>query len=368
MKIAFLAPITRDVSRDSRGSRPKLVFDMSNYFTKKGHNVTVFASGDSRVNARLVPVVDKSIYRSLATTDNPFYAHTIHLSLYLEKVIEMADQFDIINSHFYPEFLPLHFTRFIKTPIVTTTHLGSEIENLVNIYKLFPNTYYVAISEDQKKRGRPIKFIDVVKNGIDVSDFEYNEKPKEYLLFFGRMKFFLDKDGKKIDPKGVTDAIRVAEKSGEKLIIAGNCETQEFYDKAIKPHLSDKILFPGPVDAYGPFGLKEKVGLYKNAKALLYPGKMGEGLPLVPLEAMACGTPVIAYDISSLPEEIINGKTGYIVPLGDTDAMAQAVTKIDQIKRSDCRKHIEENFTTQVMGEKYEKVFLKIIEIERAKK
>ena len=360
MKIAILGPITREIGPDTRGSRPKLVYDLSDYLTKKGHDVTVFGSGDSKVNAKLVSVVPQSIYSLPAATDNPFFVHTIHLSIYLEEFLKRADQYDIINSHFYPEFFPLHFTRFIKTPMVTTTHF-CQIEDLIDVYKYFPDTNFIAISEDQKRRGKGINFVDVVRNGIDITDFVYNEKPGDYLLFFGRMKFFKDAKGNKIDPKGVTDSIEVAELTEEKLIIAGNCETQEFFDEAIKPHLSDKITFPGPVNAFGPFGMKEKVKLYQNAKALLFPSNWGEGLPLVPLEAMACGTPVIAYDNTSLSEEIIDGKTGYIVPQGDRKAMAEAVKKIGQIKRSDCRRHIEENFSTEVMAGNYEKVFKKLV-------
>ena len=360
MKIAMLGPITREISRKTTGSRPKLVYDLSNYLTKQGHEVTVYGSADSKVNARLVSVVPQSIYSLPTATDNPFYIHTSYLSVYIEEFLKRANEYDIINNHFYPEYFPLHFTRFINTPIVTTTHF-CRIEDIKHVYKYFPNTYYVAISEDQIRRGKPIKFIGIVRNGIDISDFLYNDTPKDYLLFFGRMKFFKDAKRNQVDPKGVTDAIKVAELLNEKLIIAGNCETQDFFDKTIKPHLNDKITFPGPVDALGPFGLKEKVKLYQNAKTLLFPSNWDEGLPLVPLEAMACGTPVIAYYNTSLPEEIIDGKTGYIVPKGDYRAMAKAVKKIDQIKRKDCRKHIENNFTTEVMGRNYEELYKKIL-------
>lgn len=361
MKIAILAPLTRPVEPDTRGSRPRVIFDLITGLQEKGHEITLYASGDSKVPVKLERIIEKSVYNSPAA-ENPFYQHTIGLANLVEKVRIEAGQFEIIHNHVYPEFLPLLISHEIKTPIVTTPHLYIWPE-LKEIFKKFSNTYFVAIADYQRKMGEGINFIDRIYNGISVEEYEFNDHPQDYFLFFGRIKKF-ESGGKSIDPKGVLDSIRVSKKAGVKLYIAGNVEDKDYFEAEIKPQLDDNIKFIGPVEAAGPISFEEKIKLYKNALGYFFLSHWDEGCPLGPLEAMACGTPVIANKRSSLPEIVEAEKTGFIVDEGDIDGAVEAVKKIITIERQNCRKRVEENFSARQMAENYEKVYQKILEVK----
>jgi glycosyltransferase involved in cell wall biosynthesis len=360
MKIALIAPLTRPPHPDTRGSRPRIVYDLANYLVNKGHEVTTFAAGDSIIPGKLIPVVDKSIYLQ-TPSENVFYQHTIALAALAMEVSKRSDEFDIIHNHSYPEYLPLLKEDVIKTPIITTPHLYLWPE-LIDLYrKYFNKSYFVPIAKYQKKSGRGMNWLDVVHNGIAVDEFEFNDKPKDYFLFFGRIKTYIGPDGHEIDPKGVLDAIKVCKMAGEKLYIAGNVEDRKFFDIKIKPELNDQIKFIGKIDSSGPIGFKEKIDLYKNAKGYFFLSHWDEGAPLGPMESMACGTPVIANRRSSLPEIVIDNETGFIVEENDFQATVEAVKNIGNIDRKKCRKHIEDNFSVEKMGHGYEKAYEYII-------
>jgi len=360
LKIALLAPLTKTVEFDTRGSRPRIVYDLANHLTKRGHDVTTFASADSHVPGKLIPMAPKALYK-LPPDENPFYQCLIYMSLLVSEIARRASEFDIIHNHHYPEFLPLLVSDYLKTPIVTTPHLYLWPE-LVKLHRRFQNSYFVPIAKYQKMVGRGINFLDVIYNGIEVKEFEFNDKPKDYILFFGRMKKFKDpKSGKVLDPKGLADAIKAAKIAKVKLYIAGNVEDPKYYKTDIKPHLGKLIKFIGPVEATGPIGFKQKVELFKNARAYIFPSKWGEGCPVTPMESMACGTPAIAYNKTSLPEIIKNGKTGFIVKEGDIKGLVNAIKNIDSINREDCRKWMEEKFTAERMTREYEETYYKII-------
>lgn len=360
IKIALLAPLTRPPHPDTRGSRPRIVYDLANYLVKFGHEVTTYAAGDAKVPGKLISVIPQSVYNT-PPAENPFYQHTIALAELVERIRQDANQYDIIHNHVYPEFLPLLVSSEIKTPILTTPHLYLWPE-LVEIFKKFPNTYFVAIADYQRKQGQGINFIDRIYNGIEVNEFEFNDKPKDYFLFFGRIKKFKDENGQTIDPKGILDAIKVCQKADIPLYIAGNIEDKDFFEEEIKPQLSDKIKFIGPIQAAGPIGFDKKIELYKNAKGYFFLSHWDEGCPLGPMEAMACGTPVIANRRSSLPEIVKDGQTGFIVSENDIDGAVEAVKNIDQIDRQNCRDLVHENFSAELMSKNYEKVYEKILE------
>lgn len=360
MKIALLSPLTRPPHPDTRGSRPRIVYDLANWLEKMGHEITVYAAGDAKVPGRLISVVPQSIYNAIPA-ENTFYQHAIALAELVEKICQDADQYDVIHNHVYPEFLPLLVSRQIKTPIVTTPHLYLWPE-LVSIFKKFSNTSFVAIANYQREKGKGINFIDRVYNGVEVNEFEFNSKPQDYFLFFGRIKKFKDANGNMIEPKGVLDAIKVSQKANVKLKIAGNVEDKEFFENEIKPQLSKSVEFVGPIDTVGPIGFGKKVQLYKNAKGYFFLSHFDEGCPLGPLEAMACGTPVIANRRSSLPEIIKDNQTGFVVEENDIDAATKAVKNIGKINRQNCRNWVEENFTSELMARNYEKVYQNILE------
>lgn len=359
MKIALLAPLTRAAGVDSRGSRPRIVYDLAKGLVDRGHKVTIFGTGDSKISGNLIKISPVSIYK-MKEAENPFYQHLIYLCRMMDEMIKRSGEFDVIHSHLYPEVLPITYTKILKPPLIVTPHLYMWPE-LIEHFLNHPEVKFVAVSKFQKKSAPRVNFVDVIYSGISVGEFEFNNNPEDYLLFFGRMKHFINVNGKKIDPKGVTTAIKVAQKLNCSLKIAGNVESEDFFNQEIKPHLSKKIKFIGPIDAFGPISFEQKVKLYKNAKAFLFPIQHIEAFGLTMLESMACGTPVIGYDIGATKEAIIDGLNGFLIKPGDINAMAEAVNKIGQINRKDCRQYVENNFSTDLMVKNYELLYQQII-------
>lgn len=358
LKIAQIAPLTRPTEADTRGSRPKIVYDLAKILTEDGHDVTVFGPGDCKIPCKLEKVIEESVYLA-PPAENTFYQHTIGLARLVERIKQRGNDFDIIHNHAYPEFLPLMIADQLKTPILTTPHLYMWPE-YAKILSEFKSTYFAPIAKYQKKHGPGINWVDVVYNGIAVDDFKFNAKPKDYFLFFGRIKKVLI-GNKEIDPKGFIDAIEVCKRAGVKLLIAGNVEDPKLYKEIIKPNLGKTVDFVGPVQQAGPISFDEKVELYGNAKGYFFLSHWDEGCPLGPMEAMACGTPVIANNRSSLPEIIDNGKTGFIVEENDIEAAVKAVKDIGHINRKTCREHVYNNFSSRRMVNDYLATYKKIL-------
>lgn len=359
MKIAILAPLTREAVADTRGSRPRIVYDLVHGLVNKGHSVTTFGTADSDLPGELVGISPTSIYK-MKQAENPFYQHLIYLTRMMDELIKRSDEFDIIHSHLYPEVLPITYAKFLKPPMVVTPHLYM-YQEIVENFRAHPGVFFTPVSKYQVETAPGVNFTSVVYNGVAASEFEFNDKPKDYLLFFGRIKEFVELEGKKVDPKGVTIAIQIAQKSGMKLKIAGNVESEEFFNREIKPHLGKQIEFIGPIDSFGPISFAQKVELYKNAKAFLFPIQHVEAFGMTMLEAMACGTPVIGSNLGATEEVIIDGRVGYLVNPDDIDGFVNAIRKIDKIGRNSCRQHVENQFTAEIMVKNYEEVYKKIL-------
>ncbi|MCK4525698.1 MAG: glycosyltransferase family 4 protein, partial [Candidatus Andersenbacteria bacterium] len=263
----------------------------------------------------------------------------------------MANNFDVIHNHAGDN--GLLFSQTTKTPVLTTLHnvlpnsKQKSSDEYITLDYYSKKTNFVSISFNQRTH-TDIKFnyTDTIYNGININDFTFNPKPKNYLVWLGRIHY----------GKGLWNAINAAKISKEKLIIAGNitCETDEKYFQSVKPMIDGKqIKYIGEVD------LKGKDDLLKNAKAILFPTIWEEPFGLVMIEAMACGTPVIGFNKGSVAEVIKDGKTGFVVK--DDKKMIKAIKNIDKIDRPKCREHIEKNFTIEKMVDNYEKVYKKII-------
>ena len=235
------------------------------------------------------------------------------------------------------------------TPILTTLHRPIDDAEAQAI-KAYQNKYFCAISEDQKRSAeeKGIKISGVVYNGIDVPRYKFSNWPDDYFMYLGRLN----------DEKGVVDAIEVAKRAKVPLVVAGNIvggdEWNYFFHK-VQPELnSEYIRFVGQVD------FNEKVRLLKDARALLFPIHRREPFGLVMIEAMACGTPVIGYNKGSVPEVVKDGETGFVI--NSKEEMIEAILyKVQKIKRSACREHVEKNFTIQKMVDTYEEVYEKVI-------
>ena len=304
--------------------------------------MTLFASGDSKTSARLIPVTEKAIWLD-HELKNP-HAPVMRM---LKEVFDRFYEFDIIHNHFnffmFPLSLRLDCPRFL-----TTVHRPVD-KQYAEAMKAYHKVKFVAVSRDQKQSmdelGVPV--LDVAYNGIDPSRYEFNDSPEDYLLYLSRLN----------REKGVLAAIEVAKATGKRLIVAGNSVGNaewSFFLHELQPLLAgDHISFRGQVN------FEEKIVLLKNASALLFPIDRREPFGLVMIEAMACGTPVVAFRKGSVPEVVTHGKTGFIV---DTkEKMVEIISKIPSINRKDCRQKVEEKFTLKHMVDKYEEIYAKLI-------
>jgi glycosyltransferase involved in cell wall biosynthesis len=252
------------------------------------------------------------------------------------------------------DYVSLAFAGWVKTPVVITLHFVMPGENdpakqdRLLLLKKYKNNNFISISNAQRTLNF-LNYIDTVYNGLDFSEFKANQKPENYLAWFGGIRH----------DKGTAEAIAVAKKLGMKLVIGGkidwaNEEYIKYYNEKIKSEIDGKQII-----YIGELADKEKIEFLGKAKALLHPLNWNEPFGLVAIEAMACGTPVIAFDNGPVKEQIIEGKTGFIVK--NVDEMAEAVGKIDTIDRAFCAKHANEKFSAKKMAEGYEEAYRKVI-------
>ncbi len=344
MKIAQIAPFEEPVPPKKYGGTERIVYHLTEELVKNGHNVTLFATGDSKTSAKLLPIFPQAL-RSIKIGQN-LKAREAYKLIGLAKVIEilLKENFDIIHNHIGWRFLP--FIKILKTKVVTTLHGPLDIGYQRFIYQKFPNSYYISISKNQREPLPKLNFVGNVYNGIDITSFPFKEKSGNYLAFLGRMS----------PEKGPLEAIKIAKKMKMKLIMAAKIDVvdKEYFSKKIKPLIDNRM-----IKFIGEIGHKKKVQLLQNAKATLIPINWREPFGLVLTESMACGTPVIAFKRGSVPEVIKDKKTGFIVK--NVDEAVESLKKIDQIDRRDCRKWVEEKFTSEKMANGYEKIYSKVL-------
>ena len=329
---------------------------------KKGHKVFLFASSDSKTSATLIsnnlPSLERNkkwfpVYKKVNERWKEILRENYELLL-ATKFYEMAQKktFDIIHLHSRPNLL--HFASLIKTPVVFTFHNQFSYPVGTNSLKLiyssfkkdkFKNIYFVTLSKAQREALPELNYAATVPNGVDAQKFSFSKKEGDYLAFAGRI----------LPWKGIETAIQVAKKTGKKLKIAGPIPPDhlDFWNRKIKPYLSRKITYEGMLNQ------NQMVSFYQGAKAFLMPILYDEAFGLVMIEAMACGTPVIAFRKNPVPEIVRDEKTGFIVK--NSEEIIEAIKKIDQIDRKECRTHVEKNFTIEKMVDNYEKVYYKIL-------
>ena len=334
MKIAILSPIAWRTPPRQYGPWEQVSSNIAEGLVERGIDVTLFASGDSMTNGKLVSVC-KQPYAKHPELD-PKVEECLHIS----HLMEQAHQFDIIHNNF--DFLPLTYSSLIKTPMVTTIH-GFSSSKIIPVYKKYNGTtHYVSISNSD--RNPELTYAATVYNGINIDEFIFSREPEDYLLFFGRIH----------PEKGTYEAIEIAKKSKRKLIISGLIQDREYFNQKIKPHINnDDILY------VGNSGPAERLKLLSQACALLHPISFPEPFGLSVVEAMACGTPVVAFNLGSMPELIIHEKTGFLV--SNTEEAIEAVKNISWINRSKCTEWASSMFSRQKMIEGYLKVYRKIL-------
>lgn len=334
MKIALISPIAWRTPPTHYGPWENIASLLCEGLVKKGIDVTLFATQDSKTSGKLVAVCPRG-YEEDATIE-PKVWECLHIC----EVFERANDFDLIHNNF--DFLPLTYSCLVDTPVLTTIH-GFSSPAILPVYEKYNNkNYYVSISNSD--RSRKLNYIATVYHGINLEQFTFKNKVGDYLLFFGRMH----KD------KGAKEAIQIAKAFEKKLIMAGIVQDQEYFDKEVAPHFGEDIVFVGSV---GPQRRDELLG---EAYALLHPIFFEEPFGLSVVESMACGTPVVAFNKGSMPELIENGKNGFIVE--NVEEAVAALGKISEIDRQCCRRTVEERFSVERMVDDYIKVYQQIID------
>jgi len=340
-RIAILAPVAWRTPPRAYGAWETVASNITEGLVARGwKNVTLFATKESITKARLVGWVDKGYEEDKSQI--PLVSTVLHIS----KVMELADQFDLIHNNF--DYIPLTYLPYIKTPMLTTIH-GFSDPDILRVFYDHKDTYYVSISDSDRDSELP--YMATVYNGIDLSNLTFREKPGDKLVCYGRIH----------PDKGYHLAIEVAQKTGRELILAGIIQDQDYFDNQVMAHVDGKLIkFIGPVNP------QQRDTLLKEASAVIHLNTIPERFGLVMAESMAAGVPVIAMDLGSCREVIADKVTGFLV--NNTDEAAQVIDKIDQIDRRKCRQHVEENFTIDCMVSKYEKVYERIFELEAQKK
>ena len=334
MKIAQIAPLIESVPPAFYGGTERIVSYLTEELVRKGHEVVLFASGDSETSAELVPCSPRSL--RLAEVRDPLLYHLLQLEL----VRQRADAFDIL--HFHCDYLHFPLVRAIGRPAVTTMHGRLDLTDYPLLFSEFRDMPLVSISEEQRLP-LPANWVATVYHGLPPDLYGYSPgKFGGYLAFLGR-----------ICPEKRPDrAIEIAKRTNLPLKIAAKVDKvdQDYFDHTIRPLLDDPR-----VEFVGEIGEAEKQPFLAGARALLFPVDWPEPFGLVLIEAMACGTPIVAWRQGSVPEVVDHGVTGFIVD--DLDEAVAAVQQIASLERADIRRRFESRFTVERMARDYLAVY-----------
>jgi glycosyltransferase involved in cell wall biosynthesis len=344
LHIAQVAPLTESVPPRGYGGTERIVSYLTEELVKLGHDVTLFASADSVTKAKLQAVCPRSLRLDTEIIDK-LAAHY----LMVEQVFQ-NDDFDIIHSHI--DYLPFSLIRRHHIPSVSTVHGRLDLPDLVPIFTEFKEMPLVSISDAQRQPLSWANWQGTIYHGLPNDLYSLNEKADDYLIYIGRMS----------EEKRVIDAIDIAKKSNRQLIIGGKVDPTEveYFESAIKPLLDHPL-----IEFVGEISEQRKEDLLSNASAFLFPIDWPEPFGLVMIEAMACGTPVIARVRGSVREVIDPGVTGFLI--NSVDEAVQAVRKLPTLSRRRCRDMFETRFTARIMTENYLRTYQKIIATQKGR-
>jgi len=344
LRIAQVAPLWFSVPPLKYGGTERIISGLTEELTKRGHHVTLFAPKMSKTKAKLVSLINDGLISQGGLWTNDYNWNLFNHSF----AFEHSSSFDIIHCHW--NGMGAFFQHFLKTPVIHTMH--NNISRSAQI-KWKPFEYYrdtfkpVFISKSEQDLC-PIRFKKswIVYNGINLNQFDFNPNPQNHFIWIARIS----------PEKGPLEAIEIAERAGIKLLLAGQIQPnhREYFDKEIKPRLNSQIQYVGELSQ------EQLSEFYGSAQGCLYPIDWEEPFGLIMAESMACGTPVIVFDRGSAREVVEDGKTGFIVK--DINAAVEAIKKIKQIDRKECRKRVEENFTIKKMVDNYEKIYQDVVE------
>jgi glycosyltransferase involved in cell wall biosynthesis len=339
MRIAQVAPLYESVPPKLYGGTERVVSWLTEELVAMGHEVTLFASGDSLTTARLVPGCARSL-RLTARLGDPLTHHFV----LLEQVLREKDNFDLI--HFHIDYLHFPLSRHQQVAQVSTLHGRLDIPDLVPIYREFPEMPVVSISNAQRLPLPWINWQGTVHHGLPENRLSLGSSPDKYLAFLGRIS----------PEKGLDQAIEIAKRAGIPLKIAAKIDPAdaEYFKTYIKPLMNHSL-----IEFIGEISDREKNEFLGRAMALLFPINWPEPFGIVVIEAMACGLPVIAYPCGSVPEIVEDGVTGFLV--NDVREAVKAVEHITAIDRVTCRRRFEERFTSKRMAADYLKIYERIL-------
>jgi glycosyltransferase involved in cell wall biosynthesis len=335
VRIAQVAPLFERVPPNAYGGTERIVSYVTEGLVARGHDVTLFASGDSETAARLIPGCDRALR---GTDDEPFWV--LYQTCMLDEVYARSSEFDVI--HFHCDTLQFPMMRRLTTPSVTTTHGRLDLPPIAYCLQHFANLSYVAISEDQRRSRPELAWRRTIHHGIPAEDFTPVEQPGDYLAFLGRMSV----------EKGCLAAVDIAKRAGMPVRFAGKLDKHDrfYWAEHVVP-----LFERGEVEYVGEIGGAVKDRFLGGARALLFPIDWPEPFGLVMIEAMACGTPVIAFRRGSVPEVVEDGVTGFVVD--DIEGAVAAVARLDELDRATIRRRFEERFSVDIMIDNYVELY-----------
>ena len=344
MKIAQVAPLYEAVPPRLYGGTERVVAHLTDALVDLGHEVTLFASGEAQTKARLVPVRDQAIRLDPAPLKSDLAAHLTQLA----EVRRRADQFDVI--HFHTDMMHFPFFDGMAAKTVTTLHGRLDLKDLAGVYQRWTKFPLVSISDDQRRPLPAANWAATVHHGMPADLYDFQPKGDGYLAFLGR-----------ISPEKRPDrAIAIAKRLGMPLKIAAKVDDADeiYFEEKIEPLLHDPL-----IDFVGEIGDRQKSAFLGGAEALLFPIDWPEPFGMVVIEAMSCGTPVVAWNHGSVPELIDEGVNGLVVD--SIESAAAALRAVDRIDRAACRAIFERRFTAERMARDYVAIYKALREAHR---
>ena len=338
MRVALLAPLIESVPPLLYGGTERVVSWLTEALVARGHDVTLFASGDSQTRAELVPVVPRALRLEGNRLRDDVALHLMQAELCRRR----ARDFDVVHTHI--DHLAFSALRGADVPVVATLHGRLDLEGLAPLHQLYRGPL-VSISDAQRAPMPRANWVATIHHGLPVADYTYSAQGGDFVLFLGR-----------ISPEKRPDlAIRVARAAGVPIVLAAKVDAadQRYHDDVVAPLLrAPGVEFVGEVDD------AQKIELLGRARALLFPIAWPEPFGLVMIEAMACGTPVVATRWGSIPEVIEDGVTGRVCD--DEEALVRALAEVRSIDRAACRLAVERRFSSARMAASYEDVYARL--------